>query len=110
MIKFYDKENFTTVGYDANYTLVVSMDRVDLPASFLIQNPQNNIHFIRCVYTKKEFRNKGYMTRLFEAILTKGNVYQLCVDKTNERAKNFYEKLGFKIRHSCDFSHFMEWR
>ena len=65
-----------------------------------------NILWIQSVYVKPEFRGKGIFRMLYERVkcivMDGQNKYRgirLYVDKTNERARRIYEKLGMTNHH-----------
>ena len=53
--------------------------------------------FIYNVEVLKEFRGKGYGTKIMNYMIKNYGVKYLHVDKNNEIALNLYKKLGFKI-------------
>ena len=65
----------------------------------------SNFWWIQSVYVRKEYRNMGVFTALFKHIelLAKRNPtvcgIRLYVEKTNDRAKSTYEKIG--LRHAA---------
>ena len=60
-----------------------------------------------------EFQGRGVGRMLIESLQAHaadaGDSIKLSVDKTNERAKMLYERLGFTVTGETDFSYWMIW-
>ena len=93
-IKFTLEENGQTVGRGFLYLLTNDLH-------------QEPFGFIEDVFVQEAFRSKGYGKTLTSAIVEeakKQGCYKLiCTSRfSNERAHQFYEKLGFK-KHGNEF-------
>lgn len=56
--------------------------------------------YICSVYTKDEFRNRGFQTNLLKEVIkfaTKNNLCELTLLSDNEKAISIYKKLGFEF-------------
>ncbi len=56
--------------------------------------------YICSVYTKDEFRNKGFQTNLLKEVIkfaAKNNLCELTLSSDNEKAISIYKKLGFEF-------------
>jgi ribosomal protein S18 acetylase RimI-like enzyme len=70
---------------------------VHMPAAFVTLGEFDSRPYIGWLLTLKEFQGHGLASTLIKLCQESSNVLTLHEDATNERLKNFYLKLGFKI-------------
>ena len=67
------------------------------------QNPTGMIAYICNVYTKEEYREKGYQGKVFQVCLNyarKINIKLFKLSSLNEKAINMYESFGFERKNN----------
>ncbi|WP_432401780.1 GNAT family N-acetyltransferase [Wukongibacter sp. M2B1] len=83
---------------EEEYLYLLNEDKV--VAQGVIKTTTSKINQIEGVYTLPEYRGNGYakaiVSKLCKNIIDKGKLPALIVSKTNESAKNAYERIGFK--------------
>ncbi|WP_432665748.1 GNAT family N-acetyltransferase [Wukongibacter baidiensis] len=76
------------------------LDKDKVVAQAVIKTTTSKINQIEGVYTLPAYRGNGYakaiVSKLCKNIIEKGKTPALIVSKTNEPAKNAYEKIGFE--------------
>lgn len=86
-------------------TLTKELDGVVVSSLVLygVQLPSRNLCVIEEVYTKPEYRNRGFSTELIEEAIARAQRWgadcvELTVRQDSPHIKEFYERFGFKDR------------
>ena len=65
-----------------------------LPCEIVSEEKRFDAYYLFAAATKKEYRKKGYMTRLIKSLIKDGK--PIFLKPENEGLISFYERLGFK--------------
>ena len=73
----------------------------DLIYGYILIDHSRKPVYMRQIYIKKEFQNKGLGSKFFNLLIKKYNINIIDVEVLtwNQDAENFYKKIGFKQRY-----------